>query len=118
MNARILSIILAFSFLVFIIELVRREKLTFKYAAGWIAVSMCGISAAIFDKFLYKIAIWLGFQLTSNFIFYIVLCGLVFMNLLLTIFLCHQNSRNDRMAQKIGLWENEINEIRKKITKE
>ena len=113
MNARLLSIILAIGFLFFIIELVRREKLTFKYAAGWIVAALGGIAAAVFDQFLYGISTQLGFHLTSNFIFFITLCGLIFLSLLLTIFLCQQNSRNDRMAQKIGLLENEIEKLKK-----
>lgn len=113
MNARILAIILAATLLILIIELVRREKLTFKYASGWILAGIAGIAAAIFDQLLYRLAVSLGFQLTSNFIFFIVLCGLIFLSLILTIFLCQQNSRNDRMAQKIGLLEQEIRNLRK-----
>lgn len=113
MNARLLSIILASVFLVLVIDLVRREKLTFKYASGWILVTVGGILAAIFDRIVYQIAAWLGFQLTSNFIFFIVLCGLVFLSLVLTIFLCQQNLRNDRLAQKIGILEEEIKRLKK-----
>ncbi len=118
MNVRLLSIILAVLFFFLVIDLVRREKLTFKYAAGWLVVTVLGILLAIFDKFLAGFAAKLGFALTSNFIFFTISCGLIFLSLILTIFLCQQNSRNDRMAQKIGLLENEIREIRKDGTKE
>ncbi len=118
MNVRLLSIILAVLFFFLVIDLIRREKLTFKYAAGWLGVTALGILMAIFDKFLAGFAAKLGFQLTSNFIFFTVSCGLVFLSLILTIFLCQQNSRNDRMAQKIGLLENEFREIRKNFKKE
>ena len=114
MPIKLLTVILAVFLLLFVVELVRREKLTFKYAAGWIGVTVLGIILAVFDKFLSGFAAKLGFQLTSNFIFFTVSCGLVFLSLVLTIFLCQQNSRNDRMAQKIGLLENEIKEIRKR----
>ena len=36
----------------------------------------------------------------------------VFLSLLLTVFLCQQNRRNDRMAQKIGILELEIKEMK------
>jgi hypothetical protein len=39
----------------------------------------------------------------------------VFLSLLLTVFLCQQNSRNDVMAQKIALLEFELNELKKKL---
>lgn len=115
MSVRFLSILLAVVFFLIVIDLVRREKLTFKYAAGWLGVTILGILLAVFDKFLSGFAAKLGFQLVSNFIFFTVSCGLVFLSLVLTIFLCQQNSRNDRMAQKIGLLENEICEMRKRI---
>ena len=115
MNVRLLSILLAVLFLFMVLDLVRREKLTFKYAAGWLGVTALGILLAIFDKFLSGVSARMGFELTSNFIFFIVSCGLIFLSLILTMFLCQQNSRNDRMAQKIGILENEIQEIRKKI---
>jgi hypothetical protein len=112
MNVRLLSILLASAFFLIVIDLVRREKLTFKYAAGWLGVTLLGIALAVFDKFLSGFAVKLGFQLTSNFIFFTVSCGLICLSLMLTIFLCQQNNRNDRMAQKIALLENEIRNIR------
>jgi len=115
MNVRLLSILLAGIFLLLVLDLVRREKLTFKYAFGWIGVTVLGILLAVFDKFLSGFATKLGFQLTSNFIFFTVSCGLIFLSLILTIFLCQQNSRNDRMAQKIGLLENEIKDIKSSL---
>ncbi len=115
MNVRFLSIFLAMVFFLIVIDLVCREKLTFKYAAGWLSVTVLGILLAVFDKFLSGFASHLGFELTSNFIFFIVSCGLIFLSLVLTIFLCQQNNRNDRMAQKIGLLENEIEDIKKQI---
>lgn len=112
MNARILAIFLSLLFLGFIIELVRRERLTFKYAAGWLLVTLAGLVCAVFDQMLYRVAMSLGFQLTSNFVFFVVICGLVFLNVILTIFLCQQNSRADRMAQKIGLLEKELSDFK------
>ena len=48
MNARILSIILSVLILLFVVELVRREKLTFKYAMGWLIVLLLAIFLGIF----------------------------------------------------------------------
>ena len=115
MNTRVLSILLALLLLSLIIELFRRERLTFKYAAPWILVALIGIGFAKFDGCLYRLADFLGFRLASNFIFFSILCGFVFLSLLLTIFLCQQNGRNDRMAQKLGLLEYELGELKKKV---
>lgn len=113
MNARILSLILSSLILVFIIESVRREKLTFKYAAGWILVTVGGMLCAVFDQWLARLSAFLGFELVSNFIFFAALNGFVLLSLILTVFLCQQNERNDKIAQKLGILEFEVNELKK-----
>lgn len=114
MNTKILTVIFAVGILLFVLDLVRREKLTFKYAAGWLFVSVLAILGSIFDQYLFQIAHFFGFELASNFIFFVLLMVFVLLSLLMTIFLCQQNSRNDKMAQKIGILEFEINELKKK----
>ena len=115
MNTRLLSFLLVFLLLLLIIELFRRERLTFKYAAPWILIALLGIVFAKFDAWLHRLADALGFRLASNFIFFSILCGFVFLSLLLTLFLSQQNGRNDKMAQKIGLLEYELEELKKKL---
>ena len=114
MNARILSMFLSALLFVVVLEFVRREKLTFKYAAGWLLAAAAGFLIAVFDQWVYRLAEALGFRLTSNFIFYVALCTFVFLSFVLTIFLCQQNERNDKMAQKLGILEAEFEELKKK----
>ena len=117
MNARVLSIILSILVFLFVVELVRREKLTFKYAMGWLAILALAVFFAVFDDVLYRLSSWFGFHLTSNFIFFVILGGFVFLSLILTIFLCQQNSRNDAIAQKLGILQQELDELKDKINK-
>ena len=112
MGIRILEFFLSLSVLLFVLELVRREKLTFKYAFAWIFFLLIGVIFALLPIIPYKISKLLGFELPSNFIFFSLLGMFVFLSLLLTVFLCQQNRRNDRMAQKIGLLEQEINTLK------
>ena len=116
MTTKTFAGILSILALVTVIELVRREKLTFKYAAGWMMLSVMAIILAFFDNMLYAMARWFGFELTSNFIFFSLLCFFVFLSLLLTTFLCQQNIRNDTMAQKIGILEMEVNQLKEDIS--
>ena len=101
-----------------VLELVRRDKLTFKYACGWLLVSFAGIIFTVFDALLFKIARFFGFELTSNFIFFSLLGIFVFLSLLMTVFLCQQNSRNDTMAQKLGILEMEFRKLKEKLNDE
>jgi len=112
---KILVCLVALLLLALVIELIRREKLTFKYAIGWIFVLVLTIVLAIFEKLLVNVSQWFGFQVTSNFIFFTMLGVFVFLCLLMTVFLCQQDTRNRLMAQKIGMLEFELKELQKKI---
>jgi hypothetical protein len=114
MNIHILAVLLSLLMLCFVIDLVRRHKLTFKYALAWLLVSAAGVFFAIFHKFLFGIAAFLGFELPSNFIFFSLFCVFVFLSLIMTVFLCQQNNRNDTMIQKIALLEYEIKQLKQK----
>ena len=115
MNIHVVATVVSVAIFAFVIELVRRRRLTFKYAVAWLLVSGGAIFFAVFYKFLFACAAFLGFELPSNFIFFTLFCVFVTLSLLLTVFLCQQNIRNDLMAQKIALLEFELKELKKKI---
>jgi hypothetical protein len=108
----LLALLLSLAIFLFVVELIRREKLTFKYAFAWLFFSFIGIVFSMAPGIPYFLASRLGFELPSNFIFFSLLGMFVFLSLLLTVFLCQQNRRNDRMAQKIGMLELEIKELK------
>ncbi|MEI8011225.1 MAG: DUF2304 domain-containing protein [Candidatus Omnitrophota bacterium] len=112
MTIQWLALILSLIVLVLVLELVRREKLTFKYAFAWLFLSMLGVICSVFRELLFSMASLCGFELASNFIFFAILCAFVFLSLLMTVFLCQQNKRNDKMAQAIGLLEQELRELK------
>ncbi|MEI6438244.1 MAG: DUF2304 domain-containing protein [Candidatus Omnitrophota bacterium] len=112
MGIRTIALLLSSCLFLLVVELVRREKLTFKYAFAWLFFTAVGVLAAAEPRWVFRLAAWLGFELPSNFIFFGLMGIFIFLSLLLTVFLCQQNRRNDRMAQKIGLLGREIEEIR------
>ena len=114
MLIRIIVVVICMTIFLFIIELIREEKLTFNYAFGWLVFASIGILGAIFEECLHWLTRILGFDLTSNFIFFGVSVFFVFLSLLMTIFLCRQNRRNDLVAQKLGALEFEIRKLKNK----
>ncbi len=112
MNTKMIAGILSCLVMAVTIELIRREKLTFKYAFGWLLVSGVAVFFVVFDKSLEGWARWFGFELASNFVFFVLLCFFVFLSLLLTTFLCQQDIRNETIAQKIGILEMEVAQLR------
>jgi len=113
-SIKYLSIILSVIILFLVIELVREEKLTFKYAAGWIFACCVAIFFTLYDKILFSLSTRLGFELASNFIFFALLFLFVFLSLLLTLFVCQQDRRNETMAQKVGILEHELDKLKNK----
>ncbi|HNV23548.1 MAG TPA: DUF2304 domain-containing protein [Candidatus Omnitrophota bacterium] len=118
MSVKILALGFGLVILFSVLELIRKEKLTFKYALGWLVIGIVAIFSSIFETVIFKTASFLGFKLPSNFIFFSLLSVFILFSLLLTVFLCQQNNRNDLMAQKIGILELEIEKLKRKINKE
>lgn len=114
MGIKFFAISVSLLILLTTVDLVRRNRLTFKYAFGWMLLSVLAIFFEIFDELLFRLSTWFGFILPSNFIFFILLVLFVFLALFLTVFLCQQDSRNDHMAQRIGMLELELEELKKK----
>ncbi len=112
MSVKFLTVGLSVVMLFTVFELVRREKLTFKYAIGWVVGALLAIILSLFEQPLYAISSWLGFKLTSNFIFFTLLCVFIFFSLVMSIFLCQQDNRNNTMAQKIAILEFEIKQLK------
>ena len=115
MVIKIFAITVSFIILLVVIDLIRRERLTFKYAIGWILLALTAIFFEVFDSLLVHIARWFGFALPSNFIFFMLLVFFVFWSLFLTMFLCQQNSRNDTMAQKLGILDLELRQLKSEM---
>lgn len=109
---KIIAIIFCVLVLVTVIELIREERLTFKYAFGWMGGAVLGLLFSFFDGLLFKLANIFGFELPSNFVFFAILCVLVLISLVMTIFLCQQNNRNDTMAQRLSMLEFELDQLK------
>jgi hypothetical protein len=107
-------LILSVAVLTIVIELVRREKLTFKYAFGWILIAVLALLLTIFDRLLFRIGSLMGFDVTSDFVLFIFLSAFVILSLLMTLFLCQQNSHNDTIAQKLGILEFDVKNLKEK----
>lgn len=114
MEIKWVAFVLALGVFLFVIELIRREKLTFKYAFAWLIFSLLGVFSSLQPRIVYIFSVWLGFEVPSNFIFFSLLGCFVVLSLLLTVFLCQQSKRNERMAQKIALLETELNALKEK----
>jgi len=118
MQAKTFALVLAVSVVGIIIELIRRQKLTFKYSIFWLSVSGLTVLLAFTDSLLWKLAELAGFELLSNFIFFLALASLSTLCLFLTVYINEQNSRTERLAQTIGIMGCKIKELEKSSAQE
>ncbi len=118
MQAKTFAIFASLTILLFVIELIRRQKMTFKYSTLWLGICATGVFFSINDRLLKKISVILGFELLSNFVFFLLLLFFIFICLLLTLYINEQNNRSDTLAQTVGILEYKMGEFQKKLPKE
>lgn len=113
MHPKIFALIMTSLILILVINLIRRQKMTFKYALAWLASSALVILCTIQDHWIRTLADWAGFALTSNFIFFLLLIFVIFFSLLLTIHINEQNSRTESLAQAIAKLDHRLKAVEK-----
>ncbi|HTY44722.1 MAG TPA: DUF2304 domain-containing protein [Patescibacteria group bacterium] len=114
MNIKLLAVGISLGLFLTVIELIRRKKMSFKYAVSWLAASALAILFSVFDRLLGACAQMLGFTLPSNFIFFLIGLVTVFLSLLLTVYLYQQTNRIELIAQKLSLVELELSRLTQK----
>ena len=113
MHPKIFALIMTSLILVLVIDRIRRQKMTFKYALTWLISSSLVLLFTIQDGWLKKFAQWAGFALPSNFIFFLLLIFVIFFSLLLTIHINEQNSRTESLIQAIAKLDYRIKKLEK-----
>ena len=73
MTTRLLAIITVLVLAFYVLMLIRKEKLELKYALLWFVLSIILIVFACFPSVLTFLSFSLGFELTSNFLFFIAI---------------------------------------------
>lgn len=116
MQAQTFAIFVSFLIFAFVIDCIRRQKMTFKYSTFWLGASAVVFFLALNKNFLEKISKLAGFTLPSNFIFFLLLSFFVFLSLLLTIYINEQNSRTENLAQAMGALEYKFKKLEKKVS--
>lgn len=109
MQARTFAILIAVAILISVIELIRREKMTFRYSCSWLTASIVALFFAFYPRSLRQLSELTGFALPSNFVFFLLLAFFVFLSLFLTIYINEQNNRTESLAQSIAMLEYKIN---------
>ena len=113
MHPKIFALVMVCIILISVVDLIRRQKMTFKYAVTWLGMSALVLFFTIQNKWLDNLAQWAGFALTSNFIFFLLLIFVIFFSLLLTIHINEQNSRSESLAQAMARLDCRVKKLEK-----
>lgn len=111
MNTQLFAGLTALCLLVMVLDLIRRQKMTFKYSVLWLFSGVCVLFFVWQHEWLAAFSKRLGFALLSNFIFFLGLLFLIGCSLLLTVYINEQNSRTERIIQSLALLENRLKKI-------
>lgn len=110
-NPRLIAIASALLILFFVIELIRKQKMTFKYSAFWLGGSILVVFFSIYDNVLRALAGLAGFQLPSNFVFFLLLVFFTLLSLFLTRYINEQNNRLEALTQAIAILEHRTKKL-------
>ena len=114
MTPVIVTIVLSISISAFVIELIRSQRMTFKYSLFWLLSCLGAILFSFQPDLLLRLSDLFGFELLSNFIFFCFLAFFTIVTLFLTIYINQQNMRNDSLVQTVGILEAKLRELEKK----
>src|SRR5262245_51101445 len=103
MNAGIFAVYSSLIILLFVLELIRRQKMTFKYSLFWLTMSCIVIFATFHFSLIETLSKLAGFRLPSNFLFFLMVVFFLWLSLQLTVYVNEQNNRTDALAQSIAL---------------
>ena len=98
----------------YILTLVKRDKLQLKYSLIWLVMSLVVLVCAVFPNLIFNLAHLVGFQVGSNFLFFIGFVFLIAISLSLTSIVSKQQSAIKNLTQRIAILENEFMDDRAK----
>ena len=115
MEAKTFALLIALLIFFAVIDLIRRQKMTFKYSLFWISASFTMLLLTIYDKVLAALSEAAGFELTSNFVFFLFCVFFGLLGVFLTVYINEQNSRTEALAQALGIVRMRVAELQKKL---
>lgn len=108
MTTRFLAIITVLILAFYVLMLIRKEKLELKYALLWFVLSIILILFACFPSMLTFLSFSLGFELTSNFLFFIAIFFLLLQTLSLSSTVSKQQQAIKNLSQALALLKHQL----------
>lgn len=100
---QIFIILVCVIFFFYVANLLRRKKIDFRYALGWIALELIILGLTVFPNTLAWLSGQIGIASPVNMLFFFGLCLALCMIFSLSISLSHANDRVKKLAQELAI---------------
>ncbi|MGN0368765.1 MAG: DUF2304 domain-containing protein [Wujia sp.] len=104
-------------FLILIVVLMRKGRMSLKYSLIWILTGVVLLLCAAFPRFLCTVTKLLGIYSEVNAVFFVGVCFLLLLILSLTSIASGQTERIRTLVQKQALLEQRVRELEKQMEK-
>ncbi|KAF1304933.1 hypothetical protein BAU16_01270 [Enterococcus sp. JM9B] len=105
----IIMLVIAVFFLYFICRSINKNNFLLKNASVWLLFGIIWVLFSLFPKIPESIAIFLGFQVTSNFLMFFAILFLLYLVLLQSLQLSQQRKQINELIQNFSILKSEIN---------
>ena len=106
----IASILFSAFIILFILILLKRQKITIKYSLIWILLFVVLFIATIIPNFLVWITHTLGFVTASNMVFSLIISVLIIISIALTVIVSTQDRKIRLLIQEVSMLKKDKND--------
>ena len=114
LRLQILIIVIVVLGLIYILNLIRKNKLDLKYSLSWLIIGMFVIVLALLPNTIGSISEFLGIADPMNMVFFLGFIFVLIIVLSLTVALSIASNSVKRLNQKIGMLDKRIRELEDK----
>ena len=103
LQLKVFLIIISLFLFISTLNLVRKQKISFKYSLLWIISSIIILVISLFPSLFNSITNLIGFQLSSNFVIAIFIFFLLIITRQLTKIVSEQNKKITKLIQEVSI---------------
>ena len=92
---------------VIIIKMLKSKKMSIRYSVMWIFIPLFFLIFVLFSDFMVGVANDLGFEVLSNFVFFIIIGLLLLICFSLTTIVTHLNQKVTMLVQEVAILKKE-----------
>lgn len=100
---RIEMIVISLLLVIFLLIILKKNYMFIKYSSVWLLSCFLMLLFALFPGALEKISSFMGFEVLSNMVFFIMIGILFFITISLTIIVSSQRRKIDLLIQEVSL---------------